>query len=188
MKKIITSLFESVVTGCLIILVNLIMSFIVYLLFLYSILPLLCDFVPAVREFFERSIVQNAVAVYSIINGVCCFIALIPTYILVYRFHIKRNKKFIHDTDGRIPPKDALRYHMQNYSETEIGTAVVVFLIAVTNALIPSSPFQMAFDMIFDTFGIVFGLIFALIYIIVAQWVAILRTLNYWRAISYIGD
>lgn len=188
MKNTITNLFESIVTGCLIIIVNLIMSFIVYLLFLYSILPLLCDFVPTVREFFERSSAQNAVAVYSIINGVCCFIALIPTYILVYRFHIRRNKKFIHDTDGKIAPKDALRYHAQNYIVTEVGTATVVFLIAVTNALIPSSPFQMAFDMIFDTLGLVCGLAFALLYIVIAQWVGIDRTLNYWRAISYIGD
>lgn len=188
MRKTLTNLLESFVTGCLIILVNLLMSFIVYLLFLYTILPLLCDFVPAIQAFFERSIAQNAVAVYSIINGVCCFIALIPTYILVYRFHIKRNKKFIRDTAGRIAPKDALRYHAQNYIVTEIGTATVVFLIAVTNALIPSSPFQMAFDMIFEVLGLVCGLFLALLYIVIAQWVGIDRTLNYWRAISYIGD
>ena len=188
MKKTITNLLESAVTGCLIILVNLVISFVIYLLFLYSILPLLCDLVPLIRAFFERSINQNVVAVYNIINGACCCLALIPTYILVYRFHVKRNKKFIQDTDGRISPKDSLRYHAKNYIVTEIGTATFVFLIAVTNALIPYSPFQMAFDIFFDTIGIVGGVVFSFFYVMIAQWVGIHRTLNYWRAISYISD
>ena len=188
MKKTITNLLESVLTGCLIILVNLVISFVIYLLFLYSILPLLCDLVPFIREFFERSINQNLVVVYNFINGVSCSLALIPTYILVYRLHIKRNKKFIQDTEGKISPKDSLRYHAQNYIVTEFGTATFVFLIAVINALIPNSPFQMAFDIFFDTIGIVGGTAFSFVYVVIAQWVGIDRTLNYWRATSYIDE
>ena len=68
MKKTITQLSESIVTGLIIVAANLVISFLVYLLFLYLILPLLCDWIPAVDSFFEKSILQNEMGVYDIIN------------------------------------------------------------------------------------------------------------------------
>lgn len=188
MKKTITDLFESAVTGFLIVAANLVMSFVVYLLFLYLILPLLCDWIPSVNAFFQKRILQNEMAVYSAINGICSCIALIPTYILVYRFHIKRNKSFIQETSGKISPKDGLKYHAQHYMVTEIGTAVFVLIVTVVNALIVKSPLQMPFDIIFDTIGIAGGLIIALVCVLLAQLIGIYWTQNYWRAIYFIDD
>ena len=188
MKKIVVGLLESVVTGILVVMVNLVMSFLIYLMFLYLILPILCDFIPSVNAFFQNSVLHNDMTIYNTINGICCCLALVPTYILVYRFHVKRNKKFIRETEGRISPKESLKYHVQNYMTIEIGTAVVVVLITIINALIVSSPFQMAGDIIFETIGILGGICISSAYIVISQIVGIYRTMNYWKAISYIDD
>ena len=178
--------FVSAAEGlCLVIIilfVNIIMTFAVFLLAAYAIVPIIGDVVSIFSKTAQYQLVNYLNEGQDVVYGICSAAAMFPSCMLVYRLYRPRRKIFLQDTSGKIPTADGVRYHLKKYFVIEVTEIVGVAAISLVNAIVTDSFNTTPFYVVYKYCGILLGLPIAAAVMCAVQLAAILSSQNHWRA------
>ena len=158
------------------------MTFAVFLLAAYAVVPLVGDIVSIFSKSAQYQIVNYLNEGQNVVYGICSVAAMFPSCVLVYRLHRPRSKAFLHDTSGKIPTANGLRYHLNKYLAIEVTEVVSVAALSLVNAAVTDSFNITPFYVVYKYCGFLLGLPIAAAVMCAVQLAAILSSQNHWRA------
>lgn len=164
------------------VIMNALMTFVVFLLAAYAIVPLIGDAVSIFSETARYQIVNYLNKGQDVVYGICAVIAMFPSCILTYRLIKERRTIFIRETSGKIPTKDGVHYHLNKYKIVEAIEIVGVAVASLVNAIITDTFNITPFYIFYRYCGIPLGFVLSAAVMCAAQLAAILSAQNYWRA------
>ncbi len=164
------------------------MGYLMYIAAIWLIIPIADWLIPPIDKFLT-DIGNNyeSELIYDRIRSGCLFIALFPGVGWANTLIKGRERLFIHDTNGMIPRREGLKYHLQNYLFADV--LAVVLTVAAGSALsLLGLRIISPFTLLFDVFGAPLGILTTAVSMAAAQVLGILFAQNKWRAEFFYGD
>lgn len=164
-------------------------GFAIYFAFVYIILPLAVEFIPALDAWLTRVGRENDTElIYRTIYQVCALLAVIPAICVSCTLVKFRERVFIKETGGMIHPREGFIYHLKNHlSYDAIATVIIVIaglLVHLFDKGVGASPFHI----LYCRLGVIPALLISAVMTVAAQLLGIIIAQNSWRADHFFGD
>ena len=183
------TLKSSIAVSAIMLLFNLIFSFLGMILIWYWLLPNLCSVLPSLENYFNFLDDAGMERMNNIIYFISSCIAIFPSAVFSYRLSKKRKKEFLKHSKGRISYPDGIKYHIREYGLTDalcMSVIIVIFgslrLMAGNAGIVKVCPIAFNTFNTFNILGFVLGLLLTLVLAGLSILFGIFFSQRRWRA------
>lgn len=161
----------------------------VYFIFVYMILPLAVEFIPALDTWLTRVGRENDTAeIYRTIYQVCALLAVIPAICSSCTLVKFRERVFIKETGGTIPPRAGFAYHLKNHFRYDAIAAVIIVALGLLVHLFDKGVGASPFHILYCRLGVIPAVLISAVMTVAALLLGIIIAQNSWRADHFFGD
>ena len=183
------TLKSSIAVSAIMLLFNLIFSFLGMILISYWLLPNLCGVLPSLENYFNFLDDAGMERMNDIIYFISSCIAIFPGAIFAYRLSKKRKKEFLKHSKGRISYLDGINYHIREYGLTDVlCMSVIIVIFGSLRLMAGNAGIVKVFPIAFNTFntfnilGFILGLLLTVVLAGLSMLCGIFFSQRRWRA------
>lgn len=181
-----SAIASGVVEGIIAAALTLLLTFAVFLLVYYCLIPMLSDLAGLVGPDAENRLVAWLNRSGALVYGLCGMAAIFPAMRIEIRFDRSRREAFLKETGGLIAPLAAIRWYFRKNGAVELSRLITLCLAGLIWAilgmpLLAQTPVLPAYDLGYR-YGGLLGLPISALWTAMAQLVTVRAALNHWQA------